>query len=355
MTRDWSSVGEVPRDAVAGMVEHLRPSWTVETVEPSEHGTDFVAMLRVSTPGGQRRVVLKAATAEWVQSETVLAEHRLLSVVGEQTRIPVPRVFGACEQHPAYPTPFYLMSYVEGRNYEGEGPPAGVQRRTLRDAGRHLAALHELDTPVEGRVGRVGARDGELVTLDTGEFTSGESFHPWLLSSYEEHLDELANGGSFPELADDHDRFADIVPDLRAYLRATIPNLPEPNPPVLCHSDYRYGNLLVDPETGETRAVLDWGLMTVGAPAYNLAETESLMLAPEEDGPELTAELRETFRSAYATAREGWRFDDGTLRRMELYRLLCRIDAMSCLPLWHSPGNRDERAAEHREFVRPYL
>lgn len=355
MTRDWSSVGSVSEEAVLGMIDHLRPSWTVEGVEPSEEGTDFVATLDVSTPATRRRVVLKATTAEWVQPETVRAEPRLLSIVGEQTGIPVPELFGVCDRHPEYPAPFFLMSHVDGRNYEGERPPPGIQRRALRDAGRYLAALHELNIPKADRVGRVGYREGELTALDTGEHTSGEQFHPWLLSSYESTLDDLADGGYFPELADDRDRFADIVPDLRAHLRETVPELPESDPPVLCHSDYRYGNLLLNPETGETRAVLDWGLVSAGAPAYNLAKTESLLLSPERDGSAPTADLRETFRSAYAAARDGWRFDDSAAQRLSLYRLVCRIDAMACLPLWHSPAQRDEVETNHREFVETYL
>jgi aminoglycoside phosphotransferase (APT) family kinase protein len=358
MTRDWSSVGAVPRETVVEMVNRLQPSWSVESIERTDHGTDFVAMLDVRTPEGERRVVLKATTAEWVPAETARAEPRVLSTVGERTEIPVPSVFGVCEDSPDYPTPFFLMSYVEGQNYEGERPSLAIRRRTLGEAGRNLAALHGLDVLETDRIGRVGIQSGALKAIDTDEFSSGEQFHEWLLSEYEENLDSLADGGYFSELAEEPTRFADIVPDLRAYLRETIPSLPAPNPPVLCHNDYRYGNLLVDPETGKTQAVLDWGLLSAGPPAYNLATTESLMLAPEADGPDLTAELRERFRSAYTQSREGWRFDEATEERMSVYLLTCRIDAMACLPLWHqdaSPAERDEVAEKHRSFVRQYL
>jgi len=95
---------------------------------------------------------------------------------------------------------------------------------------------------------------------------------------------------------------------------------------VLCHSDYRYGNPLVDPETGETQAVLDWGLLSAAAPAYNLAKTESFLLSPDRDSPDVVARLRERFRSAYTRRREGWSFDEPTRERMRLYESTrCRV------------------------------
>jgi len=345
MSRDWSSVGEVSDEGVAEMVQHLQPDWSVESVERSEHGTDLVAMLDVDSPDRRRRVVLKATTADWVDPETARAEPRLLSLVDRETEIPVPTLFGVCEHHPEYPAPFFLMEHVDGTNHEDGWPSL-------------QAAIHELDVLDGTRVGRVGLQDGRLRVLDTDEFSPGTAFHDWLLSSYEESLDSLADGGYFPELAEDRTRFGAIVPELRAYLRETLPELPEPEPPVLCHSDYRYGNLLVDPETGETRAVLDWGLLSAAAPAYNIAKTESFLLSPDRDGPDVVETLREQFRSAYTRQRDGWSFDEATRERMRLYRLTCRIDAMSCLPLWHedaSPAEREQIADRHRAFVAEYL
>ena len=362
------SSAAVSDDEIRRMVHHLRPSWTVEEVERSDQGTDFVAMLEVWTPGHERgngdgdgrvrRVVLKAMTADWVTPETVRAEPRAVSLADERTTIPVPTVFDYCDDHENLPAPFFLTSYVEGVQYDPGAHPPAHRTRMVREAGHHLAQLHDLDVLNGDRVGRVGVVDGELTVLDTGEFSGGEQFHEWLLGAYEESLDSLAEGGYFPDLAEEPPRFGDIVPDLRQCLRETIPRLPDPEPAVLCHGDYRAGNLLIDPGTGETRAVLDWGSLSMGAPAYNLANTESLMLSPDDDDPDRTAALRETFRSAYASAREDWEFDDRTRERMSVYRLTCRIDAMACLPLWYedtSPAERDARAAEHREFVEQYL
>lgn len=358
MSGGSSSRAAVSDETVRGMVRHLEPSCTVETMERSARGTDFVAVVGVRTPRGVRTAVLKAMTASWVAPETARAEPRLLSLVGRETTIPVPTVFGYCDDHAEYPAPFYLMSHADGENYENRSHdlPPNARTRVLREAGRNLARLHSIG-PLSG-VGRIGVRDGELAVLDTDEFPRYDAFHDSFLASYEDTLDALENGGYFPDLADDPTRFADLVPRVREYLRETVPDLPASDPPTYCHDDYRYGNLLIRPETGETRAVLDWGLVTAAAPAYNVASAESLLLTPDSDDDARTAELRRALRSAYAETREGWSFDEAVRDRMSVYRLACRLDAMACLPLWYrdaSPSERDARAAEHRAFVADYL
>ena len=62
----------------------------------------------------------------------------------------------------------------------------------------------------------------------------------------------LADGGYFPDLGEDPDRFDDLVPRIRRYLRETVPDLPPPDPPTYCHKDYRYGNLVVAPTTRQS-------------------------------------------------------------------------------------------------------
>ena len=57
----------------------------------------------------------------------------------------------------------------------------------------------------------------------------------------------------------DKSRFTDLVPPLRQYLQGTVPKISAPDPSTYSHEDYRYGNPLVEPTTGRTQAVLDWG------------------------------------------------------------------------------------------------
>ena len=340
------------------MVDAIEPGWSVASVERSPHGTDFVAVLDVRTPDGARTAVLKATTADLVAPVVARSEPRLLELVGRETTVPVPTVFGYRDEHGEYPAPFSLMSHVDGENYEGrvERLSPRVRETVIREAGRNLAELHALGPLPDA--GRVGVQDGRLAVLDTDEHPRFDDFRDKLLADCEETLDALARGGHFPELAEGPPRFADLVPDVRAYVRAAIPALPAPDPPTYNHWDYRYGNLLIDPETGATRAVLDWANLSAADPAYNLAKAECNLLTPEADGEARTETLREAFRTAYAEARDDWSFDGSTRERMRVYRLTDRLDAMACLPLWYrdaTPEERDARAVEHREFVARYV
>lgn len=340
------------------MVASLRPEWTVDSIRRSEHGTDLVAFLDVSKPSGRSDAVLKATTADFVTPEIARSEPRLLDLVGRETTIPVPQVFGFADSHPEYPAPFYVMERVSGRNYEGRPADldAAARERVVAETGRNLAQLHDLGTLP--RVGRVGVRDGELAVLD-GEHGRVEDFRAWLRADIEEGLDALADGTYYPDLAVEPERFVDLVPALREELGARLASLTEPALPRYCHWDYRYGNLLVDPGTGATRAVLDWANLLAAEPAYNLAKTESHLLDPgAADSTERAATLRELFRDAYAAERDDWAFTAAIEERIETYRLKCRVDAMACLPLWlqdATPAERDERERQHRAFVARYL
>lgn len=359
MNGDSSSLDTEPSDsAVRGMVERLKRGWNVESITRHSSGTDFVATLGVRTAEGKRTVVLKATTAGLVAPEIARLEPRLLELIGRETTVPVPTVFGYCDADEEYPAPFYVMSHVAGENYEGnpEQLSPAARERVLREAGRNLASLHRLG-PLPA-AGHIGVHDGQLTVLDTDEYARYDDFREWLLVHCEETLDSLTSGGWFSHLSDEPPRFADLVPAIREYVRETVPELPAPDPPTYCHRDYRYGNLLVDSATGETRAVLDWANLLATDPTYNLASAESLLLAPQKDGKTRTNALRRVFRTAYAGARGGWSFDAATRERLRVYRLHCRLGAMACLPLWYQDATheeRDERAVEHREFVAQYI
>jgi aminoglycoside phosphotransferase (APT) family kinase protein len=379
-TSDRDDGNEPDPEAIAGMVDACA-GWTLRGYERVDEGTDFVAVVDCTTPDGARTAVLKATTAGFVPPEVARAEPRLYRLVGRETAIPVPEVYGSVDDHGAYPTPFYLLEYVDGENVEGRAGAldSAARERLVREAGANLAALHELGPlPRIGSVGveagatdasRSGARrpearrsaddplDGDLVVRD-GDHGPVEDFREWLRASAEETCDALADGTYFPALADEPDRFADLAEALRAELNARIDALSAPEPPRLCHWDYRYGNLLVDPDTGETLAVLDWANLLAAEPAYNLAKVETHLFELRSEPDERTAALRETFRAAYERGRDGWTFTDDVAARIDTYLLSCRTEAMACLPLWHEDATateKTEREREHRAFVGEYL
>jgi aminoglycoside phosphotransferase (APT) family kinase protein len=362
-----SADGEITDATLADMVQHLRPDWTPTGIDRVTDGVNSTVVVDVDTPTGDRTVVLKAITSSHpLAADRARAEPRVLSLVGRETTVPVPTVLGTCDDHESYPTPYFLMEYVDGECFaQDRAPtlPSPVRETIFREAGRNLTALHSLG-PLD-EVGDLVGRDATVTVLDTPESPSYDAFHAWLVDSYEETFDRLLeDGGYFPDLTEDPSRFDDLVPKIRTYLTETVPTLSPPEPPTYCHKDYRYGNLVVAPETGETRAVLDWANLMSAPPAFNLAIAESKLLKPDlntdaDASVGRAGELRRALWNAYESARDGWSFDEATRERIRVYRLAYRLDAMACLPFFYRSDptldDREVRASEHRSFVEQYL
>lgn len=362
-----SASDELRNETLAGMVRHLRPSWTPVSFDRVTEGVNTTVVVNVITSTGDQTVVLKTITSSHsLAADRARAEPYVLSLVGRETIIPVPTMVDVCENHEIYPTPYFLMKYVEGETFAHDHAPtlpAAVRETIFREAGQHLAALHSLG-PLE-ETGDLIGRDGTVAVLDTPESPSYDSFHEWLLDSYEETLDRLLeDGGYFPDLTEDPTRFDDLVPEIREYLRETVPKLQPPESPTYCHKDYRYGNLVVEPETGATRAVLDWANLMSAPPEFNLAIAESKLLKPDlntdaEAAVGRAGELRRALWDGYESVRNQWTFDEATRKRLRVYRLAYRLDTMACLPFFAQSDptleDRESRAAEHRAFVAQYL
>ena len=334
---------DLDRATVERMVAAVEPAWTVERARPSDEGTDYVYFVTVRTPEGKRETVLKAFAGEAAPAAVARSEPRVLELLAAETEIPVPAVVGFVDDHPDLPAPFFLAERLPGENGAGQFTALSTPAldRVLADAGDFLGQLHALGS--FDRFGRVGVADGRLAVVDDAD-TGGE-WTDWLLADAEETLDGLDGG-----------RFDDLVPALRGFVRDAIPALDAPETASLVHWDYRLGNLLVDPESGETTAVLDWAGLLAGDPVYNLATVEDHNVNWQTRDVVLRRRLRDRFYEAYGVRRGDWPAD--FRERKRVYHLCNRLNAMACLPDWYAdadPAIRDERAAEHRTFVREYL
>lgn len=358
---------EPSEDDFVDMAQQLRPAWDVVAVELVPEGVNSTAILTVETDTGRQQVVLKAATSSAPLVETrTSAEPRLLSLLDRETSVPVPTVYGICDSHDRYPSPFFLLEYLDGESFEHRGDALSPQVRetVFREAGRNLASLHQVDS--FSSVGTLGYRDGELSILDTEEKPQFERFHDWLLHSCEKLLDCIEeDGGLFPDLTDDPTRFDALVPEMRTHFREAIPDLPEPTDPTYCHKDYGYSNVLIDPDTGHTEGVIDWGLCMVAPPAFNLALTEAKLLRPDLNdvqfgNPGRATELRQTLLDSYTENRQDWQPRERITEQLNVYRMNFRLTMMACLPMGYHDSqsrmeSREERAAEHRQFVREQI
>ena len=94
-------------------------------------------MLRKKPPG---RLVSKTA-------HKVEREYRIITALAA-TDVPVPKTYCLCEDSSVIGTPFYIMSYLDGRIFEDPVIPNALpdQRRAIwADAVRVLARLHRVD------------------------------------------------------------------------------------------------------------------------------------------------------------------------------------------------------------------
>ena len=162
-------------------------------------------------------------------------EYRVLSALFRQG-FPVARPLHYCDDADVIGTAFYVMAHVAGTVYwEPELPgltPAA--RAGLYDTmNATLARLHRFD-PAE-----VGLAD----------FGKPRGYVARQVRRWSENY-RLSATQDIPEM----DRLIALLPD----------RVPSDGRTAIVHGDYRLDNLIVDPASGQVRAVLDWELATLG-------------------------------------------------------------------------------------------
>ena len=186
-------------------------------------------------------------------------EHRVLSRLS-RVWPPAPRPFLYCEDPGVLGVPFYVMERRRGVILRRTLPP-GVElppprARALSEAAIDvLASLHRLDYAAAG-LGDLGRPEGY----------AERQFLGW------------------------SERYRRAATDEHPHLDAVIAWLGEHVPPAggaaLVHNDFKYDNLVLDPED-PTRilAVLDWEMATVGDPLLDLGTTLGYWVEPGDPEP----------------------------------------------------------------------
>jgi hypothetical protein len=357
---------ELAEATLRRMLDEIRPEWSLREAVPAAEGTDVVYFVTAETPDGPRECVLKAC--EFLDAEEFRTEPHLLKLVTRRTSIPVPRVLGAVDDHADLPAPFFLMERRDGEVRENEARelPADVMERLAHDAGRYLAELHDLGefeafgpirlaadaepsetTSVTGDGLAIGDDTpiGDGIAVGDQTLTTDETAHDSWQTRVEAIVEDCLNNL--------HDRFEDLETGLRGSVDDRLGALDREFTPVFGDDDYRLGNLLVDPATGETQAVLDWGNPNTLEVQYNLVLTEQYLSgwAPHDDP------LRERVRTAL---RKGYREvgdlpdDPDAERRRDLYLTVTRLFPLVWFSLWYgqqSDSKRDVTAEKHREAI----
>lgn len=169
-------------------------------------------------------------------------EYRVISAL-QGSAVPVPLPLAWCDDASVVGTPFYLMSFLDGRVFVDQSLPglSNAEREAIyREMNRVIAALHAVD-PDQVGLSDYGRREGFI----------------------ERQVDRWSRNlqASTLPLSDDMRFMMDWLPA----------HLPSQAHSALIHGDYRLDNLIFHPTELRVIGVLDWELSTLGDPVSDFA------------------------------------------------------------------------------------
>ena len=221
------------------------------------HGLPVLGDMQISPIGLGRSnltyLLTDAAGRRWVarrpplgpllaSAHNVERETGILSALG-RTDVPVPDIHCLLAAGEAAGVPVVVMEFVDGQVVDGfdglRRLPVGVRTALVTDLARVLTTIHQVDLTAVG-------------------------------------LDDLASQG--PYAARQLRRWSRQWENSRTHERPALDTLtdllrryaPDPGACSLIHGDLSPNNLVVDPDHGTIRAVLDWELSTLGEPLADL-------------------------------------------------------------------------------------
>lgn len=329
----------VPVDTLSQMVSAIDPAATIHEAEPAQSGHLVVYHIVAETPSGTQEWVLKASPDD--ERHGIDTEVRLLSIVDDQTSIPVPVVIGAVDTHQTLPAPFFLMEAVTGtkipKRQIGELSDTVVERIS-HQTGRYLAELHSVEGP-EG-YGQIDIAPSQslggnhpsvtpdrltIASLQGGSSAASTEWPTVVRAWAEDTLERHAST-----------RFGDMTEAVRPTLLKRIEAIAGPCRPVVGRIDHGLHNFLIESETGAITGVIDWAF-TLSVPAiYDLVCVEAnLSLGPWSVHP-ATTDRRQLVRTAlldgYQDRGQSVDFDQFQ-QQQSAYELLALLRAMNHLDL----------------------
>lgn len=174
-------------------------------------------------------------------------EFRVLSLLKRvYPKVPEPYLY--CEDETVVGAPFYLMERVNGVILRNK-PPRGISltadlmRQLSEAAVDNLVALHAINIESSG-LAQLGKPEGYVQRQVEG----------WIKRYYNAETDKIES-----------------MDEVAAWMQS---NVPGDMAPAFIHNDYKYDNLVLNPDNlCEIIAVLDWEMATVGDPLMDIATT----------------------------------------------------------------------------------
>jgi aminoglycoside phosphotransferase (APT) family kinase protein len=189
-------------------------------------------------------------------------EHRILShLIGVYDKAPRPLVY--CEEDTVLGAPFYVMERVTGVILRAK-PPEGLDlsqdlmRRLSEAFIDNMVEIHNIDYEAAG-LGNLGRPAGYVTRQVEG----------WTRRYKNAQTDD--------------------VPEMEQSATWLAEHIPPESGASLIHNDYKYDNLILDPDDlSNIVAVLDWEMATLGDPLMDLGTALGYWVDPD-DPPELQA------------------------------------------------------------------
>ena len=189
-------------------------------------------------------------------------EFRVISALHAQN-FPVAAPLAFCADEGVAGTPFYVMTYADGRVFWEPQMPASnpAERAAVYDAmNLTIARLHTFD-PAQ---------------IGLGDFGRGENYVARQVERWSKQY-----RASETEKIDTMERLIDWLPG----------HVPPGGAPRVVHGDYRLDNLIVAAEAPKIIAVLDWELSTLGDPLADFTYHLMAWHMPHSDSAAGTASL----------------------------------------------------------------
>ena len=157
-------------------------------------------------------------------------EYKVIRALADNTSVPVPKARVLCEDSEVIGTPFYVMDFMEGRIVSHSALRALEKAERMpahHSAIDTLAALHSVDVNAVG-LGDFGRPEG-YVARQVARWTK-----QYLASK------------------------TDDLPEMDKLIKWLPENLPSTDECAIAHGDYRFGNLMLAPDSPQVIAILDW-------------------------------------------------------------------------------------------------
>lgn len=190
----------------------------------------------------------------------MVREFRLLDAIKKSGFGHVPNPIFLSEGDNFLDAPFYLMEKVEGVIFRAADAPKLLEtysHETFQNISTALCDtlvdLHAIDIVKTGLIS-IGKPEGYIARQVEG----------WYKRYEKSQTDDLP-----------------VMKELYDWLTA---NMPEDNAPTLIHNDFKYDNVVLNPENlSEIRALLDWEMTTVGDPLMDVGTALSYWCEGSDD------------------------------------------------------------------------